>query len=124
MSFQNSISLRGAREEMKLIIAVVQNEDVGRLLDSLQKEGIMVTKLSTSGGFLRSGNTTLLIGIEDERVKEVIDIISQKCKTRKQIVSSPVSNHPSAGVYIPYPIEITIGGATVFVLNIEKFEKV
>lgn len=71
---------------MKLIVAVVQNEDIGRLLDALQKEGIMATKLSTSGGFLRSGNTTLLIGIDDDRVSEVIDIISQKCKTRKQIV--------------------------------------
>ncbi|WAM31276.1 cyclic-di-AMP receptor [Caldicellulosiruptor naganoensis] len=109
---------------MKLVVAIVQNEDVGRLLDSLQKEGIMATKLSTSGGFLRSGNTTLLIGVEDDRVGEVIDIISQKCKTRKQIVSSPVTNNPSMGAYIPYPIEITIGGATIFVLNIERFEKV
>jgi len=54
----------------------------------------------------------------------VIDIISQKCKTRKQIVSSPVTNNPSTGVYMPYPIEITIGGATIFVLNVERFEKV
>lgn len=109
---------------MKLIVAVVQNEDIGRLLDALQKEGIMATKLSTSGGFLRSGNTTLLIGIDDDRVSEVIDIISQKCKTRKQIVSSPVTNNLSAGVYLPYPVEITIGGATIFVLNVERFEKV
>lgn len=109
---------------MKLIVAVVQNEDIGRLLDALQSEGIRATKLSTSGGFLRSGNTTLLIGIEDERVGEVIDIISQKCKTRKQIVSSPVSNNPSTGMYLPYPVEITVGGSTVFVLNVERFEKV
>lgn len=109
---------------MKLIIAIVQNEDVGKLLDSLQKEGVMATKLATSGGFLRTGNTTLMIGVEDDEVDRVIEIISQKCKTRKQVISSPMPNNPSAGVYIPYPIEVTIGGATIFVLNVDRFEKV
>lgn len=109
---------------MKLIIAVIQNEDVGRLLDALQKEGVMATKLATSGGFLRTGNTTLMIGVEDDQVDRVIEIISQKCKTRRQVISSPMPSNPSSGVYIPYPIEVTIGGATIFILNVERFEKI
>ncbi|MEZ0536872.1 cyclic-di-AMP receptor [Caldicellulosiruptoraceae bacterium PP1] len=108
---------------MKLIFAIVQNEDVGKLMEALQKEGIMATKFATSGGFLRSGNTTLLIGVEEDMVNKVLDIISSKCKIRKQVLSSPMPNTPSTGAYIPYPIEITIGGATVFVMDIERFEK-
>jgi len=116
--------MRGEEKRMKLVLSIVQNEDASKLLEALQKEGFMATKVATSGGFLRSGNTTLLIGVDEDSVDKVIEIIQAKCKTRKQVISSQVTNSPSTGVYIPYPVEVTIGGATIFVLNVERFEKV
>lgn len=108
---------------MKLIIAIVHDDDVHNLIDDLNKDDFRVTKLATTGGFLKAGNTTLLMGIEDDRVDSAIEIIKNNCETRNQTVASPTPMAGTAGVYIPYPIEITIGGATVFVVNIEKYLK-
>ena len=80
--------------------------------------------MATTGGFLRAGNTTLLVGVEDDRFQTAMDIIEKVCKSRKQIASSPVNMGGAAGMYAPYPIEVTVGGATVFVMNVEHFEKV
>lgn len=107
---------------MKLVIAIVQDKDSNRLSSALIGEGIRATKLASTGGFLRAGNTTFIIGIEDERVEEVIRIIKANCKVRDQLVT-PVS--PMGGTtdsYIPFPVEVQVGGAAVFVLPIERFE--
>jgi len=107
---------------MKLIIAVVQDKDSNRLSNALIAEGIRATKLASTGGFLRSGNTTFVIGIEDERVDDVIEVIRANCKVREQLVT-PVS--PMGGTtdsYIPFPVEVQVGGAAVFVLPVERFE--
>jgi len=109
---------------MKLIIAIVQDEDATRLISSLMDEGFSVTKLATTGGFLKSGNTTLLIGVEDDRRPTCLGIIEKVCKSRKQIATSPVTLGGANGMYAPYPIEVTVGGATVFVLDIEEFLKI
>ena len=108
---------------MKLIIAIVQGEDASRLINNLMSEGYRVTKLATTGGFLRSGNTTLLIGVEDDKLQAALDIVEKVCKSRKQIASSPSPISGTTGVYVPYPIEVTVGGATVFVLDVEQFSK-
>ena len=108
---------------MKLIIAIVQDEDASRLISSLMTEGYRVTKLATTGGFLRSGNTTLLIGVEDEKLAAAMGIVEKVCKSRKQIATSPSPISGTTGVYVPYPIEVTVGGATVFVLDVEQFAK-
>ena len=108
---------------MKLIIAIVQDEDSSRLVSNLMSEGFSVTKLATTGGFLRSGNTTLLLGIDDNKFDSAMKIIERVCKSRKQIASSPVTMGGSAGMYAPYPIEVTVGGATVFVLSVDQFVK-
>ena len=108
---------------MKLIIAIVQDEDASRLINNLMTEGFGVTKLATTGGFLRSGNTTLLIGVEDEKMPAAMGIVEKVCKSRKQIASSPSPISGTTGVYVPYPIEVTVGGATVFVLDVEQFSK-
>ena len=109
---------------MKLIIAIVQDEDSSRLVSNLMNEGYSVTKLATTGGFLRAGNTTLLLGVDEEKFDGAMHIIEKVCKSRKQIATSPT---PTAGgvtgVYVPYPIEVMVGGATVFVLNVEQFIK-
>ena len=108
---------------MKLIIAIVQDEDASRLINSFMNEGISVTKLATTGGFLRSGNTTLLIGVDESRTPEVLGIIERVCKSRKQAASVTPPMSGATGVYVPYPIEVTVGGATVFVLDVEQFVK-
>ncbi|MBR1560262.1 MAG: cyclic-di-AMP receptor [Clostridia bacterium] len=108
---------------MKLIIAIVQDEDASRLISNLMAEGFRVTKLATTGGFLRSGNTTLLIGVEDEQLQKAMDIVEKVCKSRRQIATSPAPISGATGVYVPYPIEVTVGGATVFVLDVEQFAK-
>ena len=109
---------------MKLIIAIVQDEDASRLVSTLMNEGYGVTKLATTGGFLRAGNTTLLVGVEDDKVDGAMGIIEKVCKWRKQMAASPAPMAGAAGVYVPYPIEVTVGGATIFVLNVENFVKV
>ena len=108
---------------MKLIIAIVQDEDASRLVSNLMSEGYSVTKLATTGGFLRAGNTTLLIGIENDKMDSVMKIIERVCKSRKQIASSPSPISGTTGVYVPYPVEVMVGGATVFVLDVEQFVK-
>ena len=108
---------------MKLIISIVQDEDASRLISHLMSDGYRVTKLATTGGFLRSGNTTLLIGVEDEKLQAALAIVEKVCKSRKQIATSPSPISGTTGVYVPYPIEVTVGGATVFVLDVEQFSK-
>ena len=109
---------------MKLIVAIVQDEDASRLISSLMTDGYRVTKLATTGGFLRSGNTTLLVGVEDDKLQAAMGIIENVCKSRKQIATSPSPISGTTGVYVPYPIEVTVGGATIFVLDVEQFAKI
>lgn len=109
---------------MKLIIAVVQDEDAQKLISTLMNEGYGVTKLATTGGFLKAGNTTLLIGVENERIPRALSLIDKVCKSRKQIATSPSPVAGTTGVYVPYPIEVTVGGATVFVVDVEEFRKI
>ena len=108
---------------MKLIIAIVQDEDASRLIGNLMNEGFGVTKLATTGGFLRSGNTTLLLGVDDQKFDAAMGVIEKVCKSRKQIATSPSPVAGTTGVYVPYPIEVMVGGATVVVLNVEQFIK-
>lgn len=109
---------------MKLIIAIVQDEDASRLVSSLMSEGYGVTKLATTGGFLRSGNTTLLVGVDDDKFDNAMKIVERVCKSRKQIATSPSPISGTTGVYVPYPVEVMVGGATIFVLNVEQFVKI
>lgn len=109
---------------MKLIIAIVQDDDAPRLLDGLMEAGFYVTKLATTGGFLRSGNTTMLTGVDDDRIEEVLGIIEKKCKSRKQITPMHPAVSGTGSMYVPaYPVEVKVGGATVFVLDVEQFHK-
>ena len=107
----------------KLIIAIVSNEDSTAASRALTKGGFSVTRLATTGGFLRAGNTTLLVGVEDDRFQEAMDLIEKVCKSRKQIAPSPASMVGMPGSYTPYPIEVVVGGATIFVLTVDQFVK-
>ena len=109
---------------MKLIVAIVQDEDAGRLVSALMDKGFGVTKLATTGGFLRAGNTTLISGVEDDKLQDALDVIEKICKSREQITASNTPMGGAGGVYVPYPIRVTVGGATVFVLEVSQFLKV
>ena len=109
---------------MKLVITIVQDEDSGNLIDVLTEAGFRVTKLATTGGFLKAGNTTLIIGVEEEFVDRVLSQIEGVCKRREQIVTAPTPVTGSTGLYVPYPVEVEVGGATVFVVDVDKFVKI
>ncbi|MEM1486295.1 cyclic-di-AMP receptor [Oscillospiraceae bacterium PP1C4] len=106
---------------MKLIFAVVSNDDSSKVSKELTKKKFSVTKLATTGGFLMSGNTTFIIGTEDEKVDEAISIIGEHSKKRTQMVPSSASY--GVGMYTTFPVEVQVGGATIFVTNVERFEK-
>ncbi|GKH48784.1 MULTISPECIES: cyclic-di-AMP receptor [Anaerotruncus] len=106
---------------MKLIFAIVSNDDSSKVSKELTKNRFSVTKLATTGGFLMAGNTTFIIGTEDERVDEAIEIIGKHSKKRTQMVPSSASY--GVGMYTSFPVEVQVGGATIFVMNVERFEK-
>lgn len=104
---------------MKLILAIVQNDDERSVLSKLMKEGYRVTKLASTGGFLRTGNSTLMLGVDDDKVEGALKIINESCRTRNITMPS----YPYAmetGSHVVYPVETRIGGATVFILPVEQ----
>jgi uncharacterized protein YaaQ len=108
---------------MKLVIAVVQDQDSNRLSSALTKNNFRATKLATTGGFLRSGNTTFIVGTEETKVQKLLEVIRENCRAREQMVSPVSPMGGNADSYIPYPVEVEVGGATVFVLPIEQFHQ-
>ena len=109
---------------MKLVFAIVHDEDGPKVMEELNKNGFSVTKLCSSGGFLKAGNTTLLVGIEEENLDTVIEVIKKKSKSRKQVINSSMTPNGMGGMFIPYPVEVVVGGATIFVLAVNHIEKV
>lgn len=106
---------------MKLVVAVVQDQDSNRLSTALTKSNYRATKLASTGGFLRSGNTTFLIGTDDSLIPKLLEIIRENCRSREQMVAPVSPMGGNADSYIPYPVEVEVGGAIVFVLPIEQF---
>ncbi|HHT42277.1 MAG TPA: hypothetical protein GX014_02600 [Firmicutes bacterium] len=105
---------------MKLVITVVEDNDVAFLMESLIKNGYQATKLASTGGFLLQGNTTLLIGVQNEQVEPVLEIIRSTCAPRKKIIPQIAPELPTA---IGVPVEIEAGGAIVFVIDVQEFWK-
>lgn len=106
---------------MKLIFAIVHDDDAGMVTDSLNSAEFSVTKLCSTGGFLRAGNTTLLIGTEDEEVNSVLEIIEENSKKRIEVLRYPI---PAGSIYVPSPKEVEVGGAIIFITQVKRFEKV
>lgn len=108
---------------MKLVLAVIHDEDAHHLMEAFSAANLMCTKLASTGGLLRSGNTTVFLGVDPEQVEGVIDIIREQCQTTKQLT---LITPPSIQVIesaISYPVEVTVGGATVFVLDLDQYIK-
>ena len=108
---------------MKLILAIINNDDSVIASAELNRHGFFVTKLSTTGGFLMVGNTTLLIGTDEADVPKVKQILEKTCAKRKSVSSTINSlgrNLKNDGL----PDEVTVGGATIFVLNVDETAKI
>lgn len=121
-SWYNEVTNKSKGEMVvKLVVAVVQDQDSNRLSSALTKGDFRATKLASTGGFLRSGNTTFLIGTDESLVDKLLDLIKDNCRSRDQMVAPVSPMGGNADSYIPYPVEVEVGGATVFVLPIEHF---
>ena len=106
---------------MKLIFAIVNNDDSNSVATNLTAGGFSVTKLATTGGFLKAGNTTFIVGTDDEKVSDVIALIEKHSRKRTQVV--PANTAFTPGLFPSVPVEVAVGGATIFVLNVENFIK-
>ncbi len=107
---------------MKLIIAVVNNTDSAKLIAVLVKNKFQVTKLASSGGFLREGNTTVMIGADEDQVDRILELIKTNCEARDHLIT-PVSSMGVTDSFVSFPLDVKVGGATVFVLPVEQFHK-
>lgn len=106
---------------MKLVLAIIEDDDAVVLMDTLVENDFSATKLASTGGFLLRGNTTLLIGVEDDRVDELVALVRKVCIRRKRVLPQQSTEIPTS---IAMPIEVDSGGATIFVLSVDKFHKV
>jgi uncharacterized protein YaaQ len=109
---------------LKLIIAVVQGEDAQRTVAALTDKGVSSTRISSTGGFLQQGNVTLMIGVDDGQVAEALKVIHDNCHERSRYLS-PVPPLAEPGeFFMAFPVEVEVGGATVFVMSVDSFEKI
>lgn len=108
---------------MKLIIAVVQDLDADDVVEAITAAGFRVTRVASTGGFFRQGNTTLFCGVDDEKVQPLIALLRKTCKRRNRMmpIAPHSAEHPmTVGAYV----EVTVGGATIFVLDVDHFEQI
>jgi len=108
---------------MKLVLAIVNHDDAHAVIHNLTQGGYPVTKLATTGGFLQVGNVTLIMGVEEEKLEGAIDIIRKSSTSRHQIIPTTAETGAGTGFYSALPVNVTVGGATVFVLVIDEFHK-
>jgi uncharacterized protein YaaQ len=108
---------------VKLLVAIVHGEDAGPLVAALLARDYRTTRLQSSGGFLKQSNATVILGVDDDAVEDVMEIVRQNCTTRTE-VANPVPPIMEPGeFFMPYPLEVEVGGATVFVLPVERVER-
>ncbi|MBA3726048.1 MAG: cyclic-di-AMP receptor [Armatimonadetes bacterium] len=108
---------------MKLVVAVVHSCDKNRVVEDLVRNGFKFTIIGSTGGFLREGNTTFLVGVEDGEKDALISLIQQNCKAREQMVNVLPPDASPVGTFVPSPIKVPVGGAIAFVLDVEQFER-
>lgn len=107
---------------MKLVIGIINSDDANDLLVEITKASFQATKLSTSGGFLKLGNVTVLVGVEDDKVQEVVEIFKTCCSRRTQMIPT-TPPYLGEGFVSAAPVQVTIGGATLFIIDVEKMIK-
>lgn len=109
---------------MKLIFAVIQGKDSDALLTALRESGYRSTQINSAGGFLRENNVTVLVGVDDQYVPDILRIVQENCYTRTQYVNPLLPIMEPGEFYVPDPVEVQVGGATVFVLNVRYSERI
>lgn len=105
---------------MKMITAIVNHEDARGVSQALVKQRFYVTRTASTGGFLMAGNDTLMIVTEDERVDECIEVLRRCCRQRTEVAMNAIGFGAESTTE---PVQVTVGGATVFVTNVERMEK-
>ncbi len=110
-------------EQLKLVVIIASDSDADRLMKALIEQGYPATKISSTGGFLHRGNATILSGIEANEVDGVLSMVKAECHARTEYV--PVQTLPffGEGASLSGPVEVRVGGAIVFVVNVEQFVK-
>jgi len=109
---------------MKLIVAVVQGKDADRLVQALTARGFRATRIDSTGGFLRESNVTLLIGVQEVYAPEVLRIVRDNSYSRTRFVNPLMPIIEPGEFFVANPVEVEIGGATVFVLRVERYERI
>ena len=109
---------------MKLILGIAHDRDKRRLFDALIEAGVIFTTIASTGGFLRRGNTTVLVGVEDQQVERVVSVFRDNCATQEDFVSVPqeYAAQIAFGAAISQAVQVRAGGAVVFVLDVQHFE--
>jgi uncharacterized protein YaaQ len=111
---------------MYLMFLIIQNEDADILTRRLNNAGVRVTRLNTVGGFLSRGNVTCLVGVQEDEVERVLEVVRKTCHTRKRYINPmPAGAEPAhLSMAAPaYPLEVIVGGATVFMIPVTQFER-
>jgi len=108
---------------MKLVITIVHDRDKNKIAETLLRNNFKFTKLASTGGFLRDGNVTFLIGVEAKRLDELINVIKDSCKTREQYANFVPPDAGPIGVFMPSPVKVLVGGAVIFVVEVDRFER-
>lgn len=108
---------------MKMVVAIVHSDDAGSVTAALSQAGFGVTHVKSAGGFLRRQNATILAGVEERDVERALGIIREQCHARTEQASPMPPIVEPGEVYLPYPLEVEVGGATIFVLDVNRFER-
>ncbi len=108
--------------DQKLLIVIASDSDADKLIQKLVKRGYPATKVSSTGGFLRRGNATIFSGVDADDVDNVITVIREECQARTEFVPAQALPFPES-IYPVEPVEVRTGGAIVFVVSVERFEK-
>jgi uncharacterized protein YaaQ len=109
---------------VKLVFAIVHNEDAGALVDALLEREYRATRLHSSGGFLKQSNASVIVGVDDDKVEDVVAIVRENCTSRTQVVNPMPPIMEPGEFFMPYPLEVEVGGATIFVVPVERFERI
>ena len=107
-----------------MVLAIMHGDDAAGCIEALADRGIPTTRLDSHGGFLQKGNATLLCGVSDHQVEQVMAVLRQHSKSRTELLNPMPPVVEPGDMYVPYPVEVEVGGAIVFVLGVDRFEKI
>lgn len=108
---------------MKLVIAVIHDRDQKRTTEALRGAGYRFTKIGSTGGFLREGNVTVLIGAEPDQIDQIMGILDESSRTREQYVNVLPPEATPVGTFLTNPVKVQVGGAIAWVIDVERFER-